>query len=674
MGHTTGYEYDPAGNMVKINDRDGYTTTLNYDLNNQLTGIQYADGRQVSLNYNPQGHVTGMTDWLGTNTIELDPLGRIKKVTDFAGRVQQFTWTATGQKESITYPDDSKVTYQHDQLDRLTGVTDAFNRTTTYRYNPAGKLVQTLLPNGSETLRDYDNLYRIISLTHKDPGGKTTDSYQYEYDPAGNKTSIKKGNTDEDELEEDEAKTYSYDALNQLVKVSEINGESSNYYYDTLGNRVAMIDQDQSKGEAKYYQYDQLNRLTGIYDHGGDLKELSYDNRGNLTEIRSGGKVFNNYTFDAANRLTEAVNKFGDKTTYTYDGLGHRIQVITDLNHGAEHNNRPEFPPGPGGPPEFVQELKNKNPGPPSHAGNPKPGWDHQFNRYYMIQHNVVDFTEPYDNLLMSYGEHSQIQRYTYGKDLTSMDFIALDDHDNGWIPSGTETAYVDNWDTLYYQHDDLGTVDKVIGSSGKTSAHYNNDEFGRPLGAVKLDPKYNDTAGTVPGTANWYLHVRDDWSESNIKQLQRDLNAWGYRDYLGRPLAVDGDYRLKTFSAQLQFFAVERGSSESKALFMDLVTATGRLVDKQGIERSGWGPKSNPDWDYYHFLNDIGLQNEIPKSVLPEVIGSKRSLTDKLAEKWADRYNNAKTGYQLKFYEAGMDPVISGQVCDIKSSAAQLP
>ncbi len=510
LGHVTGYHYDPAGNLVEINDREGFSTALDYDLNNQLTGIHYDDGRQVSLNYNPQGYVTGMTDWLGTNTFELDPLGRIKKVTDFVGRVQQFTWTATGQKESVIYPDDSKVTYAYDQLDRLTGVTDAFNRTTSYSYNPAGKLVETLLPNGSKTMRDYDDIYRITSLTHRDPGGKITDSYGYEYDPAGNKTSIKKGITDEDELEENEEKTFSYDALNQLISLSEINGDTRNYYYDTLGNRVAMIEQEQNKKEAKYYQYDQLNRLVKSFDYDGDVKDLSYDNRGNLTEIRSGDKVFNTYRFDAANKLVEAINKFGDSTAYTYDGFGNRIQTVIDLNHGAEHNNRPEFPPGPGGPPEFVQELKDKNPGPPSHAGNPKPGWDHQFNRHYMIQHNVVDFTAQYDNLLMSYGEHSQIQRYTYGLDLVSMDFIGLDDHDNGWIPSGTETAYVDQWDTLYYLHDDLGTVNKVIGSSGKTSAHYNYDEFGRPLGAVKLDPNWSGPDNAISYTGYTYDHFAE--------------------------------------------------------------------------------------------------------------------------------------------------------------------
>ncbi len=39
----------------------------------------------------------------------------------------------------------------------------------------------------------------------------------------------------------------------------------------------------------------------------------------------------------------------------------------------------------------------------------------------------------------MTYGDHYQVQRYTHGIDQISMDFWMLDDHDNGWIPNGSE-------------------------------------------------------------------------------------------------------------------------------------------------------------------------------------------------------------------------------------------
>jgi len=48
-----------------------------------------------------------------------------------------------------------------------------------------------------------------------------------------------------------------------------------------------------------------------------------------------------------------------------------------------------------------------------------------------------VDITSPINDILMIYGDHYQIQRYTNGLDKISMDMWELTDHDNGWIPDG---------------------------------------------------------------------------------------------------------------------------------------------------------------------------------------------------------------------------------------------
>ena len=182
--------------------------------------------------------------------------------------------------------------------------------------------------------------------------------------------------------------------------------------------------------------------------------------------------------------------------------------------------------------------------------------------------------------------------------------------------------GYTVNWDgsAVWVYSPSGGDDDDDDGDDGGED---DDDDWEPPVPTLdELIDQFNSTAGTAPGTAKWYSNIPDNWSKSNVMQLQRDLNAWGFRDYAGKPLAVDGIYGVKTLSAQLQFFAVERGSSESKNLFMDLVTATGRLVDKQGIERTGWGPTSNVDYDYYNYLYDIGLRDGIPKSVLAELGG----------------------------------------------------
>jgi len=75
LGNTVRYEYDEAGNLVRVTDQDDFVTGFAYDLNSQLTNIRYDDNRQVAFTYDPRGYMTGFTDWLGDNSFDLDPLG-----------------------------------------------------------------------------------------------------------------------------------------------------------------------------------------------------------------------------------------------------------------------------------------------------------------------------------------------------------------------------------------------------------------------------------------------------------------------------------------------------------------------------------------------------------------------------------------------------------------------
>ncbi|WP_366922790.1 RHS repeat-associated core domain-containing protein [Metallumcola ferriviriculae] len=119
----------------------------------------------------------------------------------------------------------------------------------------------------------------------------------------------------------------------------------------------------------------------------------------------------------------------------------------------------------------------------------------------------ALDMLSPTQNILLSYGDQVQTQRFTYSLEVLSMHFQSLDDHDNGWVPEGDETTYSGEWETLYYLQDELGSIMKVVGANGKKSAHYNYDEFGRPLGAVKFDPNWPGPDNTLGYTGYDYDH-----------------------------------------------------------------------------------------------------------------------------------------------------------------------
>ncbi|MHB1167463.1 MAG: RHS repeat-associated core domain-containing protein, partial [Carboxydocellales bacterium] len=423
-------------------------------------------------------------------------------------------------------------------------------------------MIERVLPNGSKTTLSYDPLSQVQKLMQLDPSGKITDNYEFNYDAAGNKTQITKRHMDEDnddpegkdnpegnDLEENDTLKFTYDALNQLKSVTEDNDERRDYLYDSVGNRVALIETDPDKPEvqpvqnpgaeldddrdehqdehpegpdAVFYRYDELNRLLQIKGDDGDSKNLSYDGRGNLTKIQgyehdefdgqdgNDGHVFRQFTFDAANRLIGAVNKHGDKTSFTYNGFGQRVQTVIDLDRNTEHGGNGDEGNGKGngnGKDDVNNDSGNhygwENGLPPGLAK--KPGWTQQFKRTRMATNYAVDMLSPTHDVLLSYGEQVQTQRFTYGLGMLSTHFQSLADHDNGWAPQGDNTVYSGTWETLYSLQDELGSVVKLIGEDGKKSSHYNYDEFGRPEGAVKFDPNWPGPDNAVGYTGYSY-------------------------------------------------------------------------------------------------------------------------------------------------------------------------
>lgn len=530
----TVYDYDENGNLISVADRDGNTTNYEYDPTNLLKQITYDDGKEVEFEYNAIGQLIQMQDWLGTTSMELDPLGRLLKVTDFENKITEYGWTPSGQKEFIKYPDGSQVSYTYDKTGKLKTVADAYDKVTQYNYNDLGNLIECILPSGSKTEYAYDKLSQIKELTHIAPTGKIIDKYNYTYDAAGNKTNIYKNKSDLDiealEGEDTENIKYKYDSLNQLTEVIKNNQETRKYFYDTLGNRVRLEEWSAEElKEAVNYQYDIMNRLVNtndvhsiiqnqtltaldISDNEEDIeddnKEYKYDKRGNLLQISSGGKVFNKYEFDATNALAEVISKHKENTKYTYDGFGNRVKTTIDLKHPGG-GNRPDDPGNGNGNGNngnaYGHENGNNGNGNNGNNGNPKPGWGHQNKRDKMEINYAVDITSPVNDVLMTYGSHYQVQRYTYGLDRISMDMWELEDHDNGWIPDGTGTNLSDDPERLYYLQDELGSTIKVIGEDGKTSAHYNYDEFGRPQSARKFDQNWPGPDNTFGYTGYQY-------------------------------------------------------------------------------------------------------------------------------------------------------------------------
>lgn len=177
-------------------------------------------GEVVKYVYNPLGQLTQMKDWLGITTIEVDALGRAKKVTDHEGKTVQYKWDALGRREEITYPDESKVGYQYNAAGHLEQV-HAPGGETAYRYDAMGRVQERRMPGGLVTQYVVDSLGRLESLTHQ-KSDEVLDQFRYSYDPAGNITEIDKFRAG---VESDSGLfRYTYDAVGRLTQASNDRG------------------------------------------------------------------------------------------------------------------------------------------------------------------------------------------------------------------------------------------------------------------------------------------------------------------------------------------------------------------------------------------------------------------------------------------------------------------
>ena len=360
LGDSTIYVYDGNGNMVSKTDADGYVTQYSYTALDLVKKINYNGAKEVSYRYNKVGELVQMNDWTGTNTFELDLLGRLQKMTDHKGNTVSYTYDAVGNQTGITYPDGSKVSNFYDAVYNLTSVIDAEKGTYAYVYDDANRPVKLTYPNGWIEQYTYDAEGNLLKTVDTDPFqlyNKTPKvKYEYTYDAEGNV--LTEFQRDSDATENLKSRTaFTYDALNRLtgstrkLEVYPYDTLAYTYTYDTLGNLLKQS--GPTKGEEDTYQYNDLNqmvskhvcgyeqKLTRIYDYG-----YTYDKRGNLVKeeeicspTTTGPKniTIATYLYDETNRMVQGTNKTGEVSAYTFNGLGVRVgteQILEDNSHG----------------------------------------------------------------------------------------------------------------------------------------------------------------------------------------------------------------------------------------------------------------------------------------------------------------------------------------------------
>jgi RHS repeat-associated protein len=300
LNHTTTYDYDQRGLLIRTIDPLGRITSSTFDNQFNLTSVTDPRGQVATFQYDALGNVSSSTDVMGNTTqfqYTQDRFDRLARVTDANGNPMSYAYDAKGNLLSTTYADGSRESYA---------------------YDPIGNVIHSSNRRGAPIQYTYDTDGRLRTKTYVDGTTLT-----FGYDGRGNLTTA---------TDSTGTTTLSYDANDRLTRISFPGGRFLMYTYDAAGRRTQMVDQD---GFTTNYQYGALGRLAGLTDAGGaSIVMYTYDAVGRLSREDKGNGTYTIYTYDAAGEVLSLVNYAPDGSVnsrfdYTYDDLGRRTKMVT---------------------------------------------------------------------------------------------------------------------------------------------------------------------------------------------------------------------------------------------------------------------------------------------------------------------------------------------------------
>jgi RHS repeat-associated protein len=438
-GGTESFEYDnqpataPATRGLKTKHTDALRNVTRYFYyssgphTDRLQRVEDPRGNSTWFEYNLRGQVTKVTHQDGTFT---------QNGYDLDGTL---VWTADELGHTTTYT--------YDEYKRPLTVTNSLNQTTASSYAPW---------NGTGSLsHTTSSVYQTVS-----PMGKMV---QFDYDANGRKTVMRvaRGTAD------DAWTSWAYDAVGNLISVTDPRGNVTNYGYDTR------------------------NRQTSVTNALNQTTQIEYDAVSNkVRESRPDGafRTWDYEVLNPMNRLCHAVDwrmspaEPAITTTYTRDLPNGLVEHVIDAK-GADY----QF--------EFdLLHRKIKQSYPPA-AGNANP--TERF--WYDAAGNLAEYQNPAGQLKhLRYDERNR-QRHTWWDNAAGPDVVTNLDAASRMTSVTTNNGET----TVGFGYDN---ANRKIWEE-QTLAGYPTRRVETPV-----DPDGNRTSLNVPG----YYTIRYDYTQRN--------------------------------------------------------------------------------------------------------------------------------------------------------------
>jgi YD repeat-containing protein len=307
---TTSYDYDHAGQLVKVTLPDGSYLTYTYDAAHRLTELSDNLGNRITYTLDAMGNRTAEqvrdpSDNLAqTRSREYSSLNRLFHELGAQSQKTEYAYDNQGNVTSVKDPLDKVTASEYDALNRLKQVTDPGLGVTQYGYNGLDALTSVSDPRSLITGYTVDGLGNLTQQQSPDTGTTTNT-----YDSAGNLLT----QTDAKE----QVTTYVYDALNRVALITFDDGSKQQYIYDTATNGIGRL--------ASITELDPANQQA-------NQTSYAYDSHGRVLSISAAhaGVIYNlGYSYDSSGRLSGLTYPSGRIVAYGFDALGRVNQVST---------------------------------------------------------------------------------------------------------------------------------------------------------------------------------------------------------------------------------------------------------------------------------------------------------------------------------------------------------
>ena len=352
------FTFGSTGQLLSESDPNGYVTTLTYNGSGQLASVTDPAGRSLTFTYGSNGLVAQVTDPAGrTVQYGYNSAKDLTSVTDVGGGTTTFTYASGNLLTGITDPMDYTLSNTYDSYGRVTAQTDFAGRTTDFAYGAAtttitepngsttvetfqnGEMTQEILASGTTAAATWHFTYAPGSLSLAsvtDPNGHT---WAYAYDTAGNLTSTT------DPL--GRVTTATYNSFDEPTAITDPAGTKTTYTYNSAGDltQVSRPLTGTSSTQTTTLTYGNASDpgdVTGMTDPNDHTWTFGYDSQGDLTRIADPLGNETTYAYNVIGEPTSMVSPQGNvsggtpsqyTTTYAYDAFGDVTSVTDPLGH-----------------------------------------------------------------------------------------------------------------------------------------------------------------------------------------------------------------------------------------------------------------------------------------------------------------------------------------------------